>query len=236
MLKIRSKLFSLIIREQIKNFEDSRIGIKIKNIRYKPFMKNREIMILEEIIRNLNPKNCLEWGSGYSTIYLPKLLLKDANWLAIEHCSDWANKINQMNFNSGVNIKYIPPNNYPWSDNNNDGSHEDLIDYIEFPDNHAPYDFILIDGQARLECIKKSFDLITDMGVVVLHDANRMYYHKNIEIYPNQVFFPIHGRKGLGLWIGSKELKINEVLNVTSHKNLEKLHLFFYNLRKRVSK
>ena len=48
MLKIRSKLFSLIIREQIKNFEDSRIGIKIKNIRYKPFMKNREIMILEE--------------------------------------------------------------------------------------------------------------------------------------------------------------------------------------------
>ena len=45
------------------------------------------------------------------------------------------------------------------------------------------------------------------MGVVVLHDANRMYYHKNLEIYPNQVFFPIHGRKGLGLWIGAKELK-----------------------------
>ena len=53
-----------------------------------------------------------------------------------------------------MNIKYIPPNNYPWSDNNNDGSYEDLIDYIEFPDNHTPYDFILIDGRARLECIK----------------------------------------------------------------------------------
>ena len=76
MLKIRSKLFSLIIKEQIKNFEDSQLGIKIKNIRYKPYMKNREIMILEEVIRNLNPKNCLEWGSGYSTIYFPKLLLK----------------------------------------------------------------------------------------------------------------------------------------------------------------
>ena len=62
MVKILSKLFSLINREQIKNFEDSRIGLKIKNIRYKPFMKNREIMILEEIIRNLNPKKLFRVG------------------------------------------------------------------------------------------------------------------------------------------------------------------------------
>ena len=227
-------LFLLIIKEQFRNFEDSRIGSKNKNMRYKPFMRNREIMILEEIFRNLNPKNCLEWGSGFSTIYFSKLLLKDANWLSMEHCSDWASKIKQININSKVNIKYIPPNNYPWSDPNNDGSYEDLKDYIEYPNNHAPYDFILIDGRARLECIKNSINLITDMGIVVLHDANRKFYHDNLEIFPNQVFFPIHGRKGLGIWIGTKKLEINKVLNITSHKNLEKLHLFFNNLKKRV--
>ena len=37
-------------------------------------MKNRETILIEELLINMQPKNCLEWGSGYSTFNFSRLI------------------------------------------------------------------------------------------------------------------------------------------------------------------
>ena len=46
----------------------------ISNRKYKPFMKNRETILIEELLKNMQPKNCLEWGSGFSTFNFSRLI------------------------------------------------------------------------------------------------------------------------------------------------------------------
>lgn len=56
-------------------------------------MENREVDIIEAVLLNWQPKMCLEWGAGHSTIYFPKFLHKSAKWISIEHDQDWARTI-----------------------------------------------------------------------------------------------------------------------------------------------
>ena len=219
-------LISLIFKEQFRDLQDNQVVSKRKKNNFKPHMKTREILIIEELLRNLKPKSCLEWGSGYSTLYFPKFLIKDSNWLSIEHSSEWADKVKKYNKNQKVKVVLVHPNVYPWTDSNNDGSYSDLKNYVDFPKSSAPFDFILIDGRSRPECIKKAKDWISGRGIVALHDSNRKFYHENLAEFPNQVFFHYPGRddKGLGLWLGSKGKSINAYLNIIAHKKLWKLH------------
>jgi len=217
-------LIPLTIKEQLRNFQDYQAVLKRKHNSFKPHMKNREILILEELLRNLKPKNCLEWGSGYSTIYFPKFLIKDSKWLSIEHSAEWADRVKKYNKNRGVKVALVPPNVFPWTDNNNDGSYSDLKNYVDYPKASAPFDIILVDGRSRLECLKKAKNWISERGVVVLHDSNRKFYHSNLDEFPNQVLFHYPGRNDKGLWLGSKGTSIEAYLNIAAHKALWKLH------------
>ena len=127
-------------------------------------------------------------------------------------------------FNSRIKIKFVPPNRFPWTDDNNDGSYSDLMDYIEYPKDAAPFDFILIDGRSRIACLERAIEWISDKGVVVLHDSNREFYHSALVNFPNQVFFQIEGQRDRGLWLGSKVLSIDVYLNVEKHKKLKEFH------------
>ncbi len=217
-------LFTLIIKEQLRNFQDYRFGLKSQLKRIKPHMKNREILILEELLQNLQPKHCLEWGSGYSTLYFPKFLPPESNWLAIEHYSEWAEKINGINTNPNVKTILVPPNNNPWTDKYMDGSYSDLKDYVDYPQNKAPFDFILVDGRSRIACLNRTIEWVSDNGIVVLHDSNREYYHSPLVNFSNQIFFHYEGRADKGLWLGSKGIKINSYLNIAKHKKLWSAH------------
>ena len=174
-------------------------------------MGHKEIEVIKKILTELHPQRCLEWGSGYSTLYFPKFLTENAKWISIEHSREWANRIKRMNRNSGVEVFYVPPNHYPWSDVNQDGSYSDLKDYIEFPRKFGNFDFILVDGRARKDCLTVAYDIISDGGVVILHDAERKYYHEPFKLYKYQRLFP-GGQKGIrDLWIGSKKLNIKKL-------------------------
>jgi hypothetical protein len=96
----------------------------------KPYMKHKEIAIIEDILKNLQPTKCLEWGCGYSTLFFPRFLRKNSEWVSIEHDKKWYIKIKSLNRNPNVKIFYIPPNNFPWTDEYGDGSYTDLRDYI----------------------------------------------------------------------------------------------------------
>ena len=120
-----------------------------------PWMKSKELDIIKSVLINTSPQNCLEWGAGYSSLYFPNLLSGTFSWTSIEHNESWAAKIANKNTLEGVNIKFIPPNSTSNSDSYNDGSYEDFEDYLEASEPGSKYDFILIDGRARSECLKK---------------------------------------------------------------------------------
>ncbi len=60
-----------------------------KNIIIKPYMADKEIAIVEEILLKLHPSRCLEWGSGYSTLYFSQFIPENAKWIAVEHDRAW---------------------------------------------------------------------------------------------------------------------------------------------------
>lgn len=217
-------LITLFIKEQYRIIRDDLSGKRFRRKRFVPFMKYREILLLEELLDNLQPKQCLEWGSGYSTLYFPQFLGPEARWLAIEHSDEWAKQVNSLNGNSRVKTVGVPPKAFPWTDEHNDGAYADLADYVDYPGDSAPYDFILVDGRARVECLKRAYEWISDNGVVVLHDAMRPYYHPPLEVFPHQALFKIVGIGDKGLWFGSKGMPIETYLNVARHQRLWHLH------------
>lgn len=64
---------SLLIYKKFRGFMFRKLHLDTPS---KPMMKYEGIEVIKEIINNLNPKKCLEWGSRYSTLFFPKLLPK----------------------------------------------------------------------------------------------------------------------------------------------------------------
>jgi len=220
-------LITLLITEQYRKIRNDIHGKRSQRKSFVPYMKQREILLLEELLDNLQPKRCLEWGAGHSTLYFPQYLGLDARWLAIEHDDEWAEKVNSLNADARVKTVGVPPKTFPWTDEHGDGAYTDLADYVDYPEASAPYDFILVDGRARIACLKRAYDWISDNGVVVLHDAMRTYYHQPLKIFPHQAFFNILGSGVKGLWLGSKGMAIEKYLNVARHRRLWKMHNHF---------
>ena len=166
-------------------------------------MKYREIQIIREILIRLNPRKCLEWGAGYSTLIFPNYLRGNYKWIAIEHDKQWYNIVKSINRNPRVNIFWIPLDNYPWSDPYKDGSYEDLKEYINFPAKFGKFDFILIDGRSRLYCLIKASQIVKENGVVILYDANRVHYPLHLLCTLTKFFLQTIGRMkgeyGLGV-------------------------------------
>jgi len=108
----------------------------------------------------------------------------------------------------GVNVIYITPNNHTWSDVNGDGSYSDLEHYVEKPSQLGRFDFMLVDGRARNACLDKATKIIEENGVVILHDANRVYYHESFKLFKYGVFLTDHRVNAGGLWIGSHGIDV----------------------------
>src|SRR5690554_3691803 len=191
--------------DQLRRDYRDRILLKLGRLE-KPFMKNKELDIIREILLNTQPKKCLEWGSGYSSLIFPRLVDPDF-WLAIEHDRDWAKEIGNKNKNPNVKILYVPSEIPGWNNREDwkkDGSYSEFSAYIDCPTAQAPYDFIMIDGRARVDCLKKASEIIDPQGIVIFHDCNRAHYHKYQELFPFGQFVTDHRTSHGGLWIGSK--------------------------------
>jgi len=193
--------------------------MKIGNI-IKPLMAMKDIMIITEILKKKKPKKCLEWGAGYGTLYFPQYLDEDAKWIAIEHDREWFGKVKQLIYcNHKISMYYVPPNHSLWTDDYGNGTFSDFKDYVRFPKRfNEKFDFILIDGRARKSCLEYAFGLLEIDGIVVLHDANRKYYHEPFELYDYQALFKDSRRDSGGIWIGSKTLGLHNILDINKHK------------------
>jgi hypothetical protein len=77
----------------------------------KPWMRHREIRVIEEILGSLKPTRCLEWGAGYSTVHFPKALEAGAKWIAVEHDYEWFLRIRDK-VSTNVDIFSVPTHTY----------------------------------------------------------------------------------------------------------------------------
>ncbi len=178
-------------------------------------MNQKEIDLVWELLKNKTPNNCLEWGCGFSTLYFPKLLKGSFNWLSVEHSEEWVNEIRQKSLNPNVSVVHVNPD---IKDHSVEGTEAEFKSYIEYPGVNSKYDFILIDGRARKYCVKKAIDLITDDGILLIHDANRKSYLEFTDAFNFQVCFTDYRRTAGGLWIGSKKQSLDELIDIDHHK------------------
>ncbi|MEQ9310352.1 MAG: hypothetical protein RLN90_12935 [Balneolaceae bacterium] len=239
--KIKKSIYSLFISQL---YDDVVFKFK-RNVLKKqmsvPWMRYREIELIKDLILNINPNNVLEWGAGTGTEFFTNYIAKDSKWVSIEHNEEWAESVAKRNKKPNVSIQFKGPNSEPTPGiyyglvdyTINDGTYEDFKDYIEYPAEHAPYDLILIDGRARTECLKKSVDLLSSDGVVVLHDANRAQYHEGFKDYKQGILFEDQRESSGGIWIGTNsEIPLSDILDLETYSKLWELYINFGKLIK----
>jgi len=169
-------------------------------------MEYSEALKAEQYIEGKN--KMLEWGSGGSTLYFPKLV---ENYISIEHSQEWYETLKPQLLNN-VEFYYVPTHNEKFDDDldqnavdilsgpENTEIRDDIVywrtrggfdwhcgmDYIKKPMDlsYRDYDIIFVDGRCRSMCAYMAKYLLKDNGYLLFHDFNnRTYYHGILKYY-----------------------------------------------------
>jgi hypothetical protein len=188
---------------------------------HRPWMLPREIWIVEDLLLRKRPLSCLEWGSGGSTVWFPGLISDDSRWLAIEHDRGWADRVKATKLKQYVSVVYVPPVEARFaSPADAERPEARFQDYVQRPAREGSFDFVLVDGRARSSCLNLSREILSPDGVVVLHDANRPRYHAALEAFPQGVRFSDSRHDGGGLWIGSLDRELGDLMDLDRHRRV----------------
>ena len=177
---------SMMVQIQIKDFVRQTMlrlafgPMKARLIKGRPWMRQREIWAIQNVLDHLRPERCLEWGTGFGTLHFANRLGPSATWLSVEHDQGWAASIRAQNTGNRAEILWAPPAT-PAERRNEDDAEDNLVyaarlqDYVMAPRDRGPFDFILVDGRARRNCFLQALGWLAPGGVLALHDANRPY-------------------------------------------------------------
>lgn len=167
-----------------------------------PKMDDWEVHLLTWIFKTLKPNSVLEWGSGFSTTYFPEVCPEIGNWYSMEHQPTWFQKAETLRKVKKLENRVIII------------LQEDKLEYVNFYQGN--FDFILVDGANRCACITRSWDLITQNGIVCIHDANTDKYWEDCYSFPPfpefhffmEPEFPTSkpGWRGLGFFSKTRDL------------------------------
>lgn len=95
-----------------------------------------------------------EFGGGYSTVWYCDRV---SEVVAAEHSSEWADRLSNMIPSNGT-IVY----------------RSDIDEYCNEIKNHGRFDFIAIDGIHRTDCVQPALNTVTDSGVILWDDSERL--------------------------------------------------------------
>lgn len=111
----------------------------------------------------------LEWGSGGSTLNIAPMALKRA--VSIEHDGKWCEKVRTKLKDLAVEYNCIPCRRT----DRHDGRYTDFKPYVDRIDTlgEQEWDFVFIDGRARVACAVKALAYIAPHSVVTIHDFQR---------------------------------------------------------------
>jgi len=144
-----------------------------KNFESLPWLTYSFIDFITERLRN--EFNVFEFGSGNSTLFFARKV-KDVT--SVEHDSKWYNKLKNK----------IPGNSNLLLSKSN--SSEDYISGLKQA--NKKFDLIIIDGIHRNECCYEAVNGLTEKGVIILDDSERVEYNKGTEYLTNKGFKKIN--------------------------------------------
>ena len=150
------------------------------------YIKNKFL----EQSKNDSILNILEWGSGNSTIFFSEFLKENKinfKWTALEHFVPWYEKVIDMieekQLNDYVKCVLLNPTNEP---DKNVQETLNLDDYINYPLKlDIKFNLIIVDGRKREKCLKTASKVVDLNGVVLLHDAEREWFHTGFKDFKN---------------------------------------------------
>lgn len=144
------------------------------------WMRHSEVDMMIEQLCNVD--TYLEWGSGGSTLNFAPFARRVAH--SIEHDSKWCNTV-QDDLSRCANcerVHYhcvpIPRGRRNWGHHSafEEGTYYQFDSYVNKVDDleERTFDFVLIDGRARVAVAVKTLAYVSSRSRIVLHDAYRI--------------------------------------------------------------
>lgn len=127
--------------------------------------------LLKKWCITIKPKRILEWGTGQST-FLMREMCPDAEIITIEHKKKYFDISYEYLKNKDIIMMLI-----------------DEIEYVtpmskySHPPVKGKFDLIFVDGRQRVKCMENSVNLLKKNGVLILHDSERAYYKRGINLF-----------------------------------------------------
>ena len=152
-----------------------------------------ELAQLHAVLLGLGPRSGLEWGAGGSTRWVLEQIPTLERYVSVEHDEAWHARVAGELDDPRLVLHHVAPNVEPpfrtWRNRRERRSvlqwrlgceHDPawMADYVAHPRSLGlgPYDFVLVDGRARVFCIEEGYRLLRPGGVVVVHDGQRPEY------------------------------------------------------------
>jgi hypothetical protein len=139
----------------------------------------------ERIFSFLRPgARMLEWGAGGSTVWFANHLPAGATLTSVEHDPKWFQAV-QERLGSVPNVRLLLREATGRLGANATIEEEDprhLQSFIHAVDGEE-FDVIVVDGNARGDCLRQAQSLLAPGGVVLLHDAQRAWYDDAKKIF-----------------------------------------------------
>lgn len=127
---------------------------------------------IEILYDRLNEKmSVFEFGSGNSTLFFAERVRQV---ISVEHNKDWYYKISKQ---AAANSKII----YAKADHPNE-----YLDVLKM--SNQKFNIIIIDGIFRNECLIESISYLSENGVIILDDSERLEYSMGVERIIKQNF------------------------------------------------
>lgn len=197
------------------------IGVESKD----PYMKYKEIAFFKELFANFKPMKCLEYGCGTSTPYYMDHLPVGASWYSVEHHKGWFEKISAQIQRPNLHLDFVDIEG-----NEPKGPKDDV--YAGLPKQNAPFDFILVDGIRRENCTELAHQFLSENGLVVVHDSNRVQYHEHIKKFKYWFILQDFRKSAGGLGLASNHVDVRQLVDLNAHAKLWKKDTAISNLFK----
>ncbi len=123
--------------------------------------------------------NVFEYGAGSSTVWFSK---KVTSITSVEHHKGWFESIQKYN-KSNIQIILV--------ENIENGDYAKFIKTID-----KKYDLIIVDGMDRVNCLKNSYESLTEDGVILLDNSDRVEYQEGIKFLKDKGFKELN-------WVGN---------------------------------
>jgi predicted O-methyltransferase YrrM len=157
-----------------------------------------EFSQIRAVLHAVAPRTMVEWGSGGSSRAWLEALPDLELLFSVEHDAKWAERVRASITDPRFHLELCPPppelpepvhipRNHETGQRHEawtlrlEHEPEHMRHYVDAPAAAGVrFDVALVDGRARIHCLRKAFELVRPGGVVLLHDAQRPVYRQTL--------------------------------------------------------